>query len=98
MRIGPAINLEALKLQQAQRAAAPGGDGEFAQQLTDVLKDVNDAQLDSQAKQQSFMTDQQVDYHDLMIAMERASTAMQLTIQVRNKLLEAYQEISRMQV
>lgn len=33
-----------------------------------------------------------------MIAMEKASTAMQLTMQVRNKMLEAYQEISRMQV
>jgi len=33
-----------------------------------------------------------------MIALEKASTAMQLTLEVRNKLLEAYQEISRLQV
>jgi flagellar hook-basal body complex protein FliE len=39
-----------------------------------------------------------VEVHDLMIAMEKASTSMQLTMSVRNKTLEAYQEISRMQI
>jgi flagellar hook-basal body complex protein FliE len=44
------------------------------------------------------MTGQNVELHELMISMERAGLAMELTLQVRNKLLEAYQEISRMQV
>ena len=39
-----------------------------------------------------------VDLHDVMIASEKSSVAMQLTLQVRNKLVEAYQEIMRMQV
>ncbi|MOA27281.1 Flagellar hook-basal body complex protein FliE [compost metagenome] len=39
-----------------------------------------------------------VDLHDVMIAAEKSSVAMQLTLQVRNKLVEAYQEIMRMQV
>ena len=65
----------------------------------DVLKEVNDSQLNAKQVGNDFMTGQQgVDYHDLMIAMERASVAMNLTVQVRNKLLEAYQEITRMQV
>lgn len=78
--------------------AIAGKDGNFAQQLTDVLKDVNEAQQQAESKQNALITNQPVDLHDLMIAMERASTAMQLTMQVRNKLLEAYQEITRMQV
>lgn len=65
----------------------------------DVLKEVNQAQNESRATQNAFMTGQPgVEYHDLMIAMERASVAMQLTLQVRNKVLEAYQEISKMQI
>lgn len=39
-----------------------------------------------------------VDLHDVMIAAEKASVAMQLTVQVRNKLVEAYQDVMRMQV
>ena len=100
MKIGSITNPEILKLQAGNGLTQPGqSTGDFAQQLMDVLKEVNEAQLDSRAMAESFQANRQsVDYHDLMIALERASTAMQLTMQVRNKLLEAYQEIARMQV
>lgn len=74
----------------------PGED--FGQMLMDALKDVNASQQDSAKLQNDLMAGRPVEYHDLMIAMERASTSMALTMQVRNKLLEAYQEISRMNV
>ncbi len=38
------------------------------------------------------------DVHDAMIALQRADMALQLTVQVRNKLVQAYQEIMRMPV
>ncbi len=38
------------------------------------------------------------DLHQVMIAMEKADLGVQLTVQVRNKIVEAYQEIMRMQV
>jgi len=72
--------------------------GDFAQMLMDVLKEVNGTQQQARALETAFLTGQPVEYHDLMIALEKASTAMQLTLEVRNKLLEAYQEISRLQV
>ncbi|MBI1756960.1 MAG: flagellar hook-basal body complex protein FliE [Fimbriimonas ginsengisoli] len=81
----------------SSRTAKAGGD-DFRQTLMDVLKEVNSTQQDARAKQNALMTGQQVDYHDLMIAMEKASVALQLTMAVRNKILEAYQEVSRMQV
>lgn len=96
MKIGGITNQAIQKSLEATKGAA--ADGDFAQQLMDVLKEVNASQLDARAQQEAFMTNQPVDYHDLMIAMERASTSMQLTMSVRNKLLEAYQEITRMQV
>lgn len=71
---------------------------DFGQMLMDALKDVNASQQDSAKLQNDLMAGRPVEYHDLMIAMERASTSMALTMQVRNKLLEAYQEISRMNV
>lgn len=77
----------------------PGGDGDFAQQLMDVLKEVNETQGKAAQLQNDFMTGRRtVDYHDLMIALDRASTTLNLTVAVRNKLLDAYQEIEKMQV
>ena len=82
-----------------QTADVAKGDGDFAQTLMDVMKEVNTSQQNATQVQNDFMTGRQsVDYHDLMISMERANIAMNLTMSVRNKALEAYQEISRMQV
>lgn len=99
MRINPAVS----QLQEATQAggglkAGTQQGGDFAQTLMDVLKEVNNSQIQSRDMQNAFMTGQPVEIHDLKITMERASIAMQLTLQVRNKLLEAYQEINRMQV
>lgn len=84
-------------LLQKQEASGQNGD-DFAQMLMDTMKEVNQTQIDSQGLQNQFMAGQPVEFHDLMIAMEKASTSMQLTMQVRNKVLEAYQEMMRMQV
>ncbi|MBS1706830.1 MAG: flagellar hook-basal body complex protein FliE [Armatimonadetes bacterium] len=97
MRIDNALNLGLDKASPAK--AAPKKDGDFGNMLMDALKEVQQTQDQSQAAQSAFLAGQPgVEVHDLMIAMEKASTAMQLTLQVRNKMLEAYQEINRMQV
>lgn len=72
--------------------------GDFGKMLMDAIKEVNGLQQDSMKLQNDVMANRPVEVHDLMIAMESASTAMQMTMQVRNKMLEAYQEISRMQI
>ncbi len=92
--LGQGIQPSALR----KGGAAEGNGDDFAQTLMDALKDVNQSQLDARELGNSFMAGQPVEPHDLMIALEKASTAMQLTLQVRNKMLEAYQEISRMQI
>lgn len=85
--------------QGVKPAAKPDGENDFAHTLMDVLKEVNTSQQNAVQVQNDFMTGRQsVDYHDLMISMERANIAMNLTLSVRNKVLEAYQEINRMQV
>lgn len=96
MRINPATSAISNAVKIGEQTDP--GNGEFAQKLMDVLKEVNQSELTAKDKQRAFMTGQPVEFHDLMIAMEKASMAMQLTLQVRNKLLEAYQEINRIQV
>ncbi len=101
MRIVGPIHPKLAQLSQTEPSLKPqasGGGDDFGKVLMDALGEVNASQAQARELQNALMTGQPVEYHDLMIAMERASVSMQLTMQVRNKLLEAYQEISRMQV
>lgn len=92
----PQMASEAIRKGVSQPEQEQGDD--FANQLMDVLKEVNESQLDAKQMQTDFMTGQPVEFHDVMISMEKASIAMNLTLAVRNKTLEAYQEIMRTQV
>lgn len=101
MRISgnPAIQQALEQGQMGTATQSTGGKGDFAQMLMDVMKEVNDSQSKAAEMQTDLMTGRRpVEVHDVMIAMEKASTSMQLTMAVRNKLLEAYQELSRMQI
>lgn len=70
----------------------------FGETLKDVLAQVVDAQNQSADLQQRFAAGEPVDEHTLILAMERAGLAFRLTLEVRNKVLEAYQEVMRLQV
>lgn len=99
MRIDPGIpNLAQLQAQDRPALAKTQAPDDFGSLLMDALKQVSGTQAEARQMQNDLMAGQPVEFHDLMIAMEKASVGMQLTVQVRNKLLEAYQEISRMQV
>ncbi len=70
----------------------------FAAELKSALSDVNKLQLQADESVKKLAMGQGEDIHQVMIAVEQAKLAMQLTVQVRNKVVEAYQEISRMQI
>lgn len=72
---------------------------DFKDVLKDALTEVNNLEISADAKALSFTQgDPSIDIHDVMIGMEQAHLALQLTIEVRNKLVESYQEIMRMQL
>ncbi len=66
--------------------------------IMDSLKNVQQTQAEANAKVGQLVSGQDTDMASVLIAAEKASLEMQFTLQVRNKLLEAYQEITRMQV
>ena len=70
----------------------------LGQPLSAFLDQVNGLQLQSDHLKQDFATGGEVELHDVMVAEEKASVAVELTMQLRNKMLEAYQEIMRMSV
>ncbi len=72
--------------------------GKIFKPLADFVGEVNATANYAGEMQQAFASGEDVQLHDVMIAGEKSAIAIQLATQVRNKLLEAYQEISRMQV
>jgi len=72
------------------------GEGSFARQLLDALEEVNRLQLEADRSIARLVAGEEVDLHQVDIAGEKAQLALQLTMQLRNKVLEAYQEIMRM--
>ncbi|MGQ9474359.1 MAG: flagellar hook-basal body complex protein FliE [Candidatus Caldatribacteriaceae bacterium] len=73
------------------------GDG-FGKMLLDALQEVNDLQIEADRAIQDVVLGKEEDLHRAMIALEKANLALGLTVQVRNKVVEAYQEIMRMQL
>lgn len=71
---------------------------EFGQFLADALANVEAAQQDAALAAQRLATGEIKDVAEVTIASEKASLALQLTVQVRNKVLDAYQEMMRMPV
>lgn len=92
----PMILPQALNIDNEKKAA--GGDKSFGESLLNALKDVNDAQLKSQETTKKFLIGEIQDIHQVAIASEQAKIMLQLAVEVRNKVVEAYQEIARMQV
>ena len=76
----------------------PGNSGSFATLLQQSLERVNGLQHDADAAARAFALGQAPSVHDTMIAMEKADLSLRLTTKVRNKVVEAYQDIMRMQV
>jgi flagellar hook-basal body complex protein FliE len=71
---------------------------DFSQFLRDALGSVNSLQLQAEKASIDLAAGKVEDVSQVMVATEKASVALQLTMQVRNKVVEAYQEIMRMQV
>ncbi len=70
----------------------------FADMLGQALGQLQSISDHADAKVEALATGQDVELHDVMLALETESLAMNLVTQVRNKAVEAYQEVFRMQM
>lgn len=93
----------------AKPAVAPSSPGEeslgavdatksFSSFLSNALGQVQASQTVTDILNDKFVTGQLSDVHQLTIAAEKASLSLELTVQIRNKAIEAYQEIMRTQI
>jgi flagellar hook-basal body complex protein FliE len=83
---------------------APGQTGEtgatnnFLGSLKEAISHINDAQSGASQAVDALVTGQTTNIHQTMVALQQADVSFQLMMQVRNKLVSAYEEIQRMQI
>jgi flagellar hook-basal body complex protein FliE len=78
-------------------AQETGNTRSFADTIKDSLGKVNDLQGSKDAMIKSFASGERQNVHELMISLQKAGMAMRMTSAVRNKVLEGYQELMKMQ-
>lgn len=94
----PVSGISALRAPTAAPALpGPGAATGFADTLTNVLAKVDQSAAVANAAVEDMLAGTG-DVHEAMIALQRAESALQITVQVRNKLVQAYQDIMRMPV
>ncbi len=95
---------ETANIEDAASAAAPAGSagdsvGLFASMLKDAFENVNILQNESAAMQSRFdVGDRSVTLADVMLASQKSSISFEATLQVRNKMVDAYKTIMQMQI
>ena len=70
----------------------------FQDILKNFISEVNDLQLNVDKKVEQFASGEVKDVHEVMIAVEEADVAFQLMMEIRNKLMKAFEEVMKMQI
>jgi len=69
---------------------------QFENVFSDFIGEVNKTQLDSSKLTSDFLNGKNVELHEVMIAGEKAKTSFELLMEIRNKAVDMYKELSRM--
>lgn len=80
------------------KPAADADDKSFAAILKQSINEVNELQKEADKAILELTTGDNMSIHETVIALEKAEISFKLLMQVRNKIIEAYQEIMRMQI
>ncbi|MFT4604006.1 MAG: flagellar hook-basal body complex protein FliE [Rhodothermales bacterium] len=94
---GPSLGKEGLSLPQPSELGG-GNPGEFGDMLKNAIDRVDDVQKHADGEITSFIAGEQENLHEVMISMNHAQLSFQLMTEVRNRLLDTYQELMRMSV
>lgn len=71
---------------------------EFGNLVTDLIEKVNQDQITAAKMTSDFADGKEIELHDVMIAGEKAKTSLELLMEIRNKTLDMYRELTRIQI
>lgn len=92
-----ASELRSQEMKDSSQVVKPG-DKTFADTLKDAVGQVNTLQKQADVKAQDLATGKTDNIQDVMMAAEKADIALRLMVNVRNKIIDAYNEVMKMQV
>lgn len=97
------MQTDAVQAAGGARPAAPAAVSDptpkgFGNLLQQAIDQVNQTQQEAESAAQDFAVGESQSIHDTMIRLEKADLSLRLLMQVRNKVVEAYQEVMRMQI
>jgi len=95
--IVPAMGITPVAPQASATTAAPTGLS-FSQLLTNGVEAVDQRVVDADSLAAAFAVNDSIPLHRVTYALEQARLSLELMLQVRSRLVEAYQEVSRMQL
>jgi flagellar hook-basal body complex protein FliE len=82
-------------VEQVGRREGPAG---FKESLAQTVREIDGLQKEADQAIETMAAGEPKDVHEVMIAMEKAGISLRLMVQVRNKIMTAYEEIMRLQV
>lgn len=99
MTIDPMSSIGAVAgIDRGVTAGSQAGGGDFASWLRQEINEVNAQIQTAETQVTQLAAGQSENLHRVMFSVEKAKLSFELLVQVRNKLLESYQEVMRMQV
>lgn len=98
MKVNSMASMPKLTMANATKKPTEIKGTSFGDVINDAINKVNDLQHESSKKTEDFITGVSDDIHSVIIAGSKADLALQMTLQVRNKVMDAYKEIMNMQI
>jgi flagellar hook-basal body complex protein FliE len=98
MKVGGATFDQLIKSYSLDKSNKQNANKSFKDFFNDALHKVNDTQKNSNIMTEKFALGEVDNIHEVMIASEKAKLSLDLTLEIRNKVVEAYKDIMRMQV
>ena len=92
-----ALRILPVEMDSSSPARAATGESSFSDMLDQAVFNVDQLQSEANQKVGAMLGGNSADVHDAMIAVQKADLSFQLMMQVRNKVVQAYQEVERMQ-
>lgn len=96
--LGPLGAAGAASVPAPAGAAARRTAGGFEEALARAIRQVENFRLEADQRVERFLAGEAEDLHSVVLAAQQAELAFELFLQVRNKVVQAYQEVMRMQV
>ena len=95
----PISNIAPISLPQLSPTITPAGKpGEFQSVLSGAIDQLENMNKDASVSVQKFLSGENEELHTTILATQKAELAFELGLQVRNKVVDAYQEIMKMQM